>query len=97
MIECRDCKRALTSYISSEMLSTCTTYLTPHQALITNIGERAYSVTGNGTPQPQPILRCNTEEADLRTRMAPLQALCRKYKTYFQSGHRHASHWPAAL
>ena len=48
------------------MLSTSTTYLTPDQTLITNIGERAYSVTGRGTPQPEPILRCNTEEADLR-------------------------------
>ena len=66
VIECRYCKRALTTYISSEMLSTGTTYLTPDQTLITNIGERAYSVTGRGTPQPEPILRCNSEEADLR-------------------------------
>lgn len=66
VIECRCCKKRLTTFISEEMLKQGKTYLSKNQTLVTNIGERAYSTSGEGTPKPEPDLRSNSDEGDLR-------------------------------
>ena len=45
IIGCRKCKKCLTAYIASEMLTLCPFYLKGSQSFVSNIGTKAYRVT----------------------------------------------------
>ena len=68
LLECRNCKRKLTAFIADEMLVVAPMYLnlTEQQKVVSNVGERVHSIIGKGTPQPEPTLRTNADEGDLR-------------------------------
>lgn len=48
------------------MLKICQHYLKDGQKFVTNVGETAFSVIKSGTPEPEPNMRSNAGEGDLR-------------------------------
>ncbi len=78
LLGCRDCKKKLTSFIASEMLKICHDFLKEGQKLFTNVRETAYSVIAFGTPEPEPNLRTNADEGDLRVWLHSKQSTANK-------------------
>ena len=66
ILECRACKKALTTYIAEEMLHLITRYIKRSQEFVCNIAQSAYVTTTDSTKVPRPTLWTNADEADLR-------------------------------
>ena len=65
ILECRVCKKALTTYIAEEMLHLITRYIIRNQEFVCNIAQSAYVTTTDYTKVPRPTLWTNADEADL--------------------------------
>ena len=63
---CQACKRALTHYLADDMLQVVPSSLHGTQSFTTNVGCTALTVSTNALVYPEPILRSNADEADLR-------------------------------
>ncbi len=66
VLSCRVCKKELTLYIADEMLALAVRTIRRTQQFVTNIGETTYSVAPRSSRIPQPYLRSNADEGDLR-------------------------------
>ena len=66
ILGCRKCKKNLIRYVATELLHSCPKHLKPNQTCTANIGEAAYFVNSIGVTLPQPNLRTNADEGDLR-------------------------------
>lgn len=66
LLSCRVCKKNLTRFVAKEMLHLIPSSLRRNQTFTTNIGETAYSVGSNKVVYPEPVLRTNADEGDMR-------------------------------
>ena len=79
VLNCRVCKRNLVIFLGTYFLHHSSIYLNPQQALYIagsftgQIEDTAWFVTDKNQPQPDPIYRCNAEEADTRLWLHALQ------------------------
>ena len=71
-INCRVCKRSLVKFIGSNLLASISSFLQPHQTLVTagcfegDLSNGAWMTKGNNKPQPEPLYTCNANETDTR-------------------------------
>ena len=66
LLSCRACKKALINYVAEETLRIVPSSLYGNQLFTTNISNTAYSVSSNRIVTPEPTLRSNADEGDLR-------------------------------
>ena len=66
VLDCRSCKKKLTTYIADEMLTLIQRFLHGNQQFVTNIDQEAFSVSFGATRSFCPSLRSNADEGDLR-------------------------------
>ena len=66
LLSCRACKKAFINYVAEEMLRIVPSSLYGNQLFTTNISNTAYSVSSNRIVTPEPTLRSNADEGDLR-------------------------------
>ena len=72
MLNCRQCKRGLVTFLSDYFLNNISTYLQDHQTLYVaggfdgHLTDTVWYVQGNSRPQPDPTYTSNAEETDTR-------------------------------
>jgi len=83
-LNCRVCKRNLVKFLGTHFLHNIGPHLHPQQTLHIagafddDITDTAWFVKGNASPQPEPALLCNAEEADTRMWLHVQQTQCKK-------------------